>query len=96
MEEEKKKKKWVKMPRTFASQAYLREVERGVYQLYRDVVVEVLQKDGKYAREKTGKSICVSPFPLREFRDGDDERQVVLNSFHPTEARPLRLVEIRE
>lgn len=96
MSDQPKQAKKVVMARTFASAAYLREVDKGTYMLYRDIMVECRNpKTGELYNEKTGKNICVSPFPLREMSKDDDERAVVLNSFHPTEARPLKLVEIK-
>lgn len=91
---EKKDTKNVTMPRTFASPAYLREIEPRTYMLYRDIVVEVKDEKGEKMREKHG-DLCMSPFPLREFDPStDDECQVVLESYHPVENRPMRLVEV--
>lgn len=84
-------------PATFATAAYLREEEPGVFRLYRDLVVE--EKDprtGKMNREKTGQSVCVSPIPLREKRNDDPEDTIVVRTFHPLDKRPLYLVEIHQ
>lgn len=80
--------------KTFASTAYLQCEEKNVYRLYRDILVEFLE-NGVKKREKTGKSICISPFPLREFNTKeDDEKMIVVRTFHPTEHRVIKLVEI--
>lgn len=44
-----------KLPRTFATKALLKEIEKGVFELYRDVVIE---ENG--VREKHGESIHIS------------------------------------
>jgi hypothetical protein len=79
-----------KMPRTFASRAYLREVDPGTFLLFRSIEVETT--DG--GREKQAE-IQVSPRPLRRFDPKtDDERQVVLKTVHPSTAEVLHLVEV--
>ncbi len=89
-------KKTVALPRTFATRAYLQEVEPRTFMLFRNVEAEVIdEKTGKMTREKVSQ-ICMSPFPLREYDPKtDDERQIVLNTFHPVEQRPMKLVEVR-
>lgn len=82
-----------KIPRTFLSKAWLKEEETGVYQLYCNMLVEGTDpKTGEKMKEKIGK-----PFPrgrpLREARKGEEVR-VVVRTFHPTEQRPIELVEI--
>lgn len=89
MDEEKK----VKVPRTFWSKAYLKEEDKGTYQLYRDILVEGKDsRTGQPVREKLGKPIPVGA-PLREARKGEEAR-VLVRTFHPTEMRPLELVEV--
>lgn len=79
-----------KVPRTFMGKAYLQELERDLYGLFRNIEVEEIGKDGKPVREKLK---AIGPIRLlREARKGE-ETQVVLRTFHPTENRPLDLVE---
>lgn len=83
-------------PRTYASPAFLKEVEKGTFRLFRSVEAEYVDpKTGEKRREKV-KDLDISPFPLREYQSGEDERLIVLRSFHPTEHRELALVEIRD
>jgi hypothetical protein len=78
------------MPRTFASPAFLREVEPGTFMLYRSVEVET-EAGG---REKV-RDICVSERPLRRFDPrNDDRRAIVLRSSHPLSGELLELVEV--
>jgi len=82
-----------KIPRTFMSKAWLKEEEPGVYQLYNNLLVEGTDpKTGEKVKEKVGK-----PFPrgrpLREAKKGE-EAKVVVRTFHPTEMRPMELVEV--
>lgn len=81
----------VKIPRTWWSAAYLKEEEPGTFILYRDMLVEEIV-DGKPMREKVGAPVQVGK-PLREAMKGEESR-VVVRSFHPTEQRPMDLVEV--
>ena len=87
--------KQVQMARTFASAAYLLEVEPGTFMLYRNIEVECRDPlTGGTYREKV-KTMEVSPMPLREFDPkNDDERQIVMQTVHPTTAAVIRLVEV--
>lgn len=79
------------VPRTFLSKAYLQEVEKGLYGLFRNLEMVEVGKDGQEVREKVGKPI--GPLRLlREARKGEESR-VVLRSHHPKEGRLLDLVE---
>lgn len=89
--------KTVQMARTWASMAYLQEVDPGTFLLFRDIEVECRDPlTGKTYREKTGKKICISPVPLRRLQEGDDERSVVLRTVHPNTGEVLRLVEAEQ
>ena len=92
MEEEVKKP--VNIPRTFWSKAYLKELDLGVFGLFRDWLVEGTDpKTGEKFKEKMGKP--VGPIKvLREAKQGE-EKEVVLRTFHPTENRPIDLVEVQ-
>jgi len=87
--------KQVPMARTFASAAYLVEVDPGTFMLYRNIEVECRDPaTGKTYREKI-KTMEVSPMPLREFNpNDDDERQIVMQTVHPNTAQVIRLVEV--
>lgn len=84
---DKKLKKDTKIPRTFASAAYLQEVEKGTFQLFRDLYV---MENGE--KEKIGKPIPVG-FPLREVEKGEEQR-VVIKTVHPNTMKELHLVEV--
>ncbi len=88
-------KKQVKMAKTFATPAYLREMEPGTFMLFRNIEMEMKNElTGLITREKV-KEMCISPMPLREFDPKtDDERQVVLQTVHPNTAAVIRLVEV--
>lgn len=82
------------MPRTFLSKAYLTEIEKGTYGLYRDLLVEVIDtKTGQTVREKHGPPIGPISM-LREMRPGEEEA-VVLRSYDAKKDRLLELVEAR-
>lgn len=81
-----------KVPRTFLSKAWLKEEEPGVYQLYSNMLVEGHDQSGQKVREKIGKPIPRGR-PLREASKGEEAR-VVVRTFHPSEGRPMDLVEI--
>jgi hypothetical protein len=83
------------MPRSFASPAFLVEVERGTFHLFRSIEVEAKDpKTGKTFREKI-RDVRVSPFPLRLFDPKTDrEDQIVLNSFDPRTGHPMALVQV--
>lgn len=89
----KEERKEVKVPRTWWSKAYLKEEDLGIYRLYRDVLVEGKDSSsGQPVREKIGKPIPIGA-PLREAKKGE-EMNVKIRTFHPTENRPMELVEI--
>jgi len=80
--------------RTFLSAGYIKEIGKGVYSVFRWVEIEEkgkLDSNGKQIREKFKEIECGKP--LREARKGE-EAKVVLRSFHPTEHRPMELMEI--
>ena len=81
-----------KVPRTFLTAAYLQEVEKGVFGLFRNIEVEEPnERTGKAVREKVK---AVGPISLlREARKGEEEK-IVLHSFHPVSKRPIALVEL--
>ena len=81
-----------KIPRTFWSKAYLREVEKGSYQLYRDMLVEGKGSDGQPVREKIGRPIPVGKV-LREKQKGE-EASVIVRSYDERTGRLLELVEV--
>lgn len=83
-------------PKVFATGAFLVEEEKGVYRLYRDIVSETVGPDGKPVREKMGKRICISPFPLRKFQKDDREEQIVVRTVDPNSGEILHLVEIHQ
>ena len=83
-------------PEVFATPAFLREVEKGTFRLFRSVEVEYTDPVTNAKRREKVRDIDISPYPLRELQRGEDERLVVLRSHHPTENRPLALVEIRD
>jgi hypothetical protein len=82
------KKNEVKVPRTFASQAYLRELDKGIFGLYRDVLVED-EKTGQ--REKAGK---IGPISL--LRPAKEGENVVLRTVHPQTQELLELTEVED
>lgn len=81
-----------KLPRTFMSPAYVREVEPGTFAMYRDITVE---ENGK--REKFGKPI--GPMGLfRKAKEGEkidfltslpDGTVVQLHRFYPPSEEPV-------
>lgn len=75
--------------RYFASPGYLKEVDPDVFQLFRSIEEEQLDRHGKPVREKL-KEIPVGP-PLREAKQGE---RVVLRSFHPVTNRELKLTPL--
>lgn len=76
--------------RTFMSPAFIREVERGTFGLFRSIEVEEKdERTGKVTREKLRD---VGPIGLfRECVGGERED---LTSFHPVEKRPMRLRKV--
>jgi len=78
--------------RSFLTPGYIKEIEPGLYGVFRNVEVE--EKDARTGRPVREKLQEFGPLgkPLREARKGEEER-VVLRSHHPTENRPLDLVE---
>lgn len=83
-------------PRTFASPAFLREVEKGTFLLFRSIEIEINDPvTGTSIREKL-RDMQTSPIPLREFDPKVDvEMQIVLRTSHPLDGRQMSLVEIR-
>ena len=78
--------------RTFLSAGFIKEIERGVYGIFRNVETEeVNTSTGHPVREKL-KELGPLGKVLREARKGEEEK-VVLRSHHPNENRPLDLVE---
>lgn len=88
----KAKSKLEPQRRTFLSKAYLKEVERGTFGLFRDLVFEEAdKKTGSLIREKSGKPI--GPIRLlREARKGEENR-VVMRTMHPKTGKAISLVE---
>lgn len=83
-----------KIPRTFMGKAYVTVLEKDLYGLYRDVIVEEDDpKTGTPIREKAG---SIGPIKLlREARKGE-EQQVVLRTSHPTDVgQIIDLVEAK-
>ncbi len=81
------------VPRTFLSKAYIVELEKGLWGLYRDVLVETneFDKEGKPIREKVGKPL--GPIGvLREMQKGEEEK-VILRSYDPKLDKLLELVK---
>lgn len=86
-------KKKVKIPPTFWSKAYLVEEDPGTFILYRDMLVEgVDRKTQEKVREKVGRPIPVGK-PLRRAAEGEEMR-VVVRTVHPKSGEPIDLVEI--
>lgn len=81
---------------TFASPAYLKEVDPGTYMLYRNIEVEVFDKEKGYPVREKVKELCISVRPLRLLQHGEDESRVVLKTVHPVTAQELKLVEVDE
>ena len=83
-----------KVPRTFLSKAYIMELEKGLWGLYRDLLVETDVKDektGDQIREKVGKPL--GPIGLlREMQKGEEEH-VVLRSYDAKSDKLLELVK---
>ncbi len=88
MNEEKKEPKM----RSFLSPGYVKEIEPGVYGIFREVQTEQKDNNGNLVREPLGEPLGPLGKPLREARKGE-EHLVVLRSFHPKEKRPIDLVE---
>jgi hypothetical protein len=87
--EEKKK---LKMPRTFMSKAYIQELEKGLFGLYRNIEMEEPDpKTGKPVREKIK---AIGPIKLLREAQKGEEKRVVLVTVHPVELRELALVEV--
>ncbi len=82
------------VPRTFASGAYLKIIDKNLYGLYRDILVETDQKDltGHPLREKTGKSIG----PIALLRRAEKGEFVYLRTQHPTTGEQLDLTEVED
>lgn len=81
------------IPRTFMSPAYFEESETGLFEMFRDVLIETDQPDGVggFFREKMGKRIG----PLFRCREaGPDEREEFWTS-RPDGTR-VRLVRVEE
>ena len=89
-DEEKKEGK-----RVFAGRAFLQILEKGLYGVFREVIVE--EKDprtGQMVREKLGRSI--GPLRLlREMRAGE-EQEVKMRTIHPDTQKEIQLVEYRD
>ena len=78
--------------RTFLGKAYLQILERNLYGIFRDVLVEEDDpKTGKPVREKL-KSL--GPLKLLREAEKGEEQRVVLRSHHPVENREISLVEL--
>lgn len=79
--------------RTFASKAYVLELERGLYGLFRDIEVETdkVGPDGKNVREKNGK---IGPISLlRPCKEGE---QPVMQTFDHRTNSVIELAEYDE
>lgn len=83
MNEEKKAPKM----RSFLAPGYVKEIERGLYGIFREV-----QTEEQGIRKTLGEPLGPLGKPLREAEKGE-EHLVVLRSWHPKENRPLELVE---
>ena len=76
--------------RIFLEPAYLVEVEKGTYGLYRNVVMEFFDKEkGKPVREKLK---AVGPIGLfREAQNDEERRKPDMKTVHPVTQRELLL-----
>lgn len=92
---EEKKQNPLGDKRVFAGKAYLLEVEKGTYGLYRDIILEYFDKEkGRPQREKL-KSI--GPIGLfREAQNDEERRKPDMKTVHPTTMRELLLKNIGE
>lgn len=77
-----------KMPRTFLSPAYLVEVEKGTYGLYRHLMV-LDESTGN--KEKVGKPIG----PIVLFREAKGQDTVHMRST-TNDGRPINLTEVKQ
>lgn len=76
--------------RKFLSKAYLVEIEKGTFGLYRDYM-ETHEENGEEITEKVGKPLG----PLDLFREASaKDKRIDMLTFHPTESRPISLVSL--
>ena len=87
---EEKKQNPLGDKRIFLEAAYLTEVERGTYGLYRNLVVEFFDKEkGRPVREKLK---AVGPIGIfRECQGEEERRKPDMKTIHPTTGKELLL-----
>lgn len=83
MEEEKPK-----VPKTYLTKAYVKQLEKGLYGLFRNLEFE----DDKGVREKVKE---IGPIRLlREAKMPDEDKQVVLKTYDPIRQIEIGLVDV--
>jgi hypothetical protein len=79
--------------KSYATPAYLKEVEKGTYQLFRSIVVEEKDpKTGKMRREKV-REMLTRPEAYRE-ATFDEKEKIVLRTAHPDTGKMIELVVV--
>lgn len=77
------------IPRTFLGRAYLAEIEKGLYGLYRQMEMENPETG---QREKCGKPLG----PIRILRQKEGDEPVHLRTVHPTTGQMLDLHDVTD
>lgn len=78
-------------PKVIAGSGYVREIEKGLYGLYRDVYTEEIVEGKDPVKEKMG---SIGPIRLLREMEKGEEAQVVLRTSHPSDpGRMISLVE---
>ena len=79
-------------PRVFMSPAFLKVIEKDTYGLFRNIEIETFDKTkGHPMREQAGE---IGPIKVLREAEAGEELKIVLETWHPTEKRMLKLVEV--